>query len=179
MPQLLLALPACIVAIPRLAQHSSKCARCPHHSDVVATSRQAHYTKDHGYTTFGAIEAFHATRLDSLGKPPEGNFRSWGASPVAGWSEQSARLAANPRGSARQGPAGAQEAGEKNGGSSHRSDVPFIPARRAGSSACATAASMRTAGAGAWHPRHPPRHVAGTRASSRAPAVSSASGVPI
>eukprot|EP01046_Picozoa_sp_COSAG06_P021610 COSAG06_NODE_1632_length_8855_cov_44.798310_10_plen_273_part_00 len=64
LPQLLLALPACIVAIPLLAQHSSKCSRCPHHSDVVATSRQAHYTKDHGYTTFGAIEAFHATRLD-------------------------------------------------------------------------------------------------------------------
>ena len=64
-------LPASCLAIPRAgaaprppAGHA-KCRRCPHHSDVVATSRQAHYTKDHGtYTTFSAIEAFHATRVD-------------------------------------------------------------------------------------------------------------------
>ena len=55
---------------------------------------------------------------------------------------------------------------------------PSYPRAEAGSNACATAASMRTAGDGASRPRHPPRHVAGTRASSRAPAVSSASGVP-
>ena len=50
---------------------------------------------------------------------------------VVHWSsKQFGRFPANPRGSARQGPAGAQEAGEKNSGSSHRSDVPFIRARR-------------------------------------------------
>jgi hypothetical protein len=42
-----------------------KCALCPHHSDVVATSRAAHYSPDHGpYDTWGAMEAFRATRLD-------------------------------------------------------------------------------------------------------------------
>jgi hypothetical protein len=43
----------------------AKCTHCPHHSDVSITSREAHYTPDHGpYTTFTAIQAFHATRVD-------------------------------------------------------------------------------------------------------------------
>jgi hypothetical protein len=41
------------------------CAMCPHHSDVVATSRSAHYAKVHGtYDTWEAMAAFDATRLD-------------------------------------------------------------------------------------------------------------------
>ena len=44
---------------------SLSCSRCPHHSDVIATSRSVHYARDHGtYTTWGAMAAFEATRLD-------------------------------------------------------------------------------------------------------------------
>ena len=53
-----------------LLRGGGKCAKCPHHSDVVATSRSAHYTIDHGtYDTWGAMEAFHATRLDWVRAP--------------------------------------------------------------------------------------------------------------
>ena len=42
-----------------------KCALCPHHSDVVATSRSPHFSRDHGtYDTWDAMEAFHATRSE-------------------------------------------------------------------------------------------------------------------
>jgi hypothetical protein len=38
---------------------------CPHHSDVVATSRFEHYTPQHNtYDTWDAMLAFHATRMD-------------------------------------------------------------------------------------------------------------------
>lgn len=40
------------------------CSTCPRHSDVVATSRSVHYTEEHTYDTWGAMKAFHATRLD-------------------------------------------------------------------------------------------------------------------
>ena len=43
---------------------SGTCHLCPHHSDVIATSRSVHYTPDHGYDTWSAMQAFHATRLD-------------------------------------------------------------------------------------------------------------------
>ena len=42
-----------------------KCSQCPHHSDVIATSRFQHNTPTHGpYDTWTAMEAFHATRMD-------------------------------------------------------------------------------------------------------------------
>ena len=74
--------------------------------------------------------AMYAGELSRDMGRPLGNDVIQGFVRVGGWSEQFGRFPANPRGSARQGPAGAQEAGEKNGGSSHRSDVPFIRARR-------------------------------------------------
>jgi hypothetical protein len=43
---------------------AGQCKLCPHHSDVIATSRAVHYTPDHGYDTWSAMQAFHATRLD-------------------------------------------------------------------------------------------------------------------
>lgn len=43
---------------------SGTCHLCPHHSDVIATSRAVHYTPVHGYDTWTAMAAFHATRLD-------------------------------------------------------------------------------------------------------------------
>ena len=42
-----------------------KCSQCPHHSDVIATSRYLHFAPDHGpYDTWGAMAAFSATRMD-------------------------------------------------------------------------------------------------------------------
>lgn len=50
---------------PAVAPASSKCRACPFHSDVIATSRSAHYSPVHGpYDTFSMMDAFHATRLD-------------------------------------------------------------------------------------------------------------------
>ena len=44
---------------------AGKCSQCPHHSDVIATSRFPHFAPYHGpYSTWGAMEAFHATRMD-------------------------------------------------------------------------------------------------------------------
>jgi hypothetical protein len=42
----------------------AKCSQCPRHSDVVATSRTAHYDHKHVYDTWGAMQAFNATRMD-------------------------------------------------------------------------------------------------------------------
>ena len=45
--------------------HAGRCSSCPHHGDVIATSRSAHYTPDHGpFDTFSMMDAFHASRLD-------------------------------------------------------------------------------------------------------------------
>ena len=40
------------------------CHKCPHHSDVVLSSRWARYVPVNGLDTMAAIEAFHSTRLD-------------------------------------------------------------------------------------------------------------------
>ena len=41
-----------------------KCSQCPHHSDVIATSRYLHFVPIHGLDTWGAMAAFNATRMD-------------------------------------------------------------------------------------------------------------------